>query len=141
MAKHNIHHILIYNAYFFNFNLKRRVTVEPRYNEVPRDRTIYFVITGIRLRNPDITKLQKNHEKLRYTGVLLHTKISDDMYLFIHSCSVSTKYNVHELETLKSQKHEYQNCNTITEQLSKGRTLYHILYEVLFLNLPKVTMH
>ena len=35
-------------------------TVEPRYNEVPRDRKNYFVISGFRYkRNPDITELPK----------------------------------------------------------------------------------
>ena len=35
-------------------------TVEPRYNEVPRDRKNYFVISGFCYkRNPDITKLPK----------------------------------------------------------------------------------
>ena len=44
-------------------------TVEPRYNEVPKDRTIYFVITGILYkRYPDITKLLKKYKKFRYTG-------------------------------------------------------------------------
>ena len=37
-----------------------RSTVEPRYNEVPRDRKNYFVISGFRYkRDPDITKLPK----------------------------------------------------------------------------------
>ena len=45
-------------------------TVEPRYNEVPKDWTIYFIITGVRFKgNPDITKLLKIYEKLRYIGV------------------------------------------------------------------------
>ena len=39
-------------------------TVPPRYNEVPRDGTIYFVLTGVcNKRNPDITKLLKKYEK------------------------------------------------------------------------------
>ena len=40
-------------------------TVEPRYNEVPGDRTIYFVITGVCYKqSPDITKLLKKYENL-----------------------------------------------------------------------------
>ena len=53
--------------------------MQPWYNEVPRDRTIYFVITGDRnKRNPDITKLLKKYEKYekrRYTGILIADKI------------------------------------------------------------------
>ena len=37
-----------------------RITVELRYNEVPRDRNNYFVISGLRYKqNPDITKFPK----------------------------------------------------------------------------------
>ena len=44
--------------------------MEPRYNEVPRDRDNYFVISGFCYkRNPDLTKLPKRYQKLRYIRV------------------------------------------------------------------------
>ena len=46
------------------------VTVEPRYNEVPRDWENVFVIWRVRYKgNPIITNLWENDQNLRYIGV------------------------------------------------------------------------
>ena len=70
-----------------------------RYNEVPRDRTIYFVITGIRYkRYPDTTTLLKKYEKLILNRPKLYNTNSG-RYHFPDDDSASESCNLHVIET------------------------------------------
>ena len=76
-------------------------TVEPRYNEVSRDRTTYFIIMGVHnKRNPDITKVLKKYEKRHYTGFL----ITDKILAMTHICSRPSLFDLLLVKTYTNLK-------------------------------------
>ena len=65
---HEIQHVLVKHTILVS--LHETTTVEPRYNEVPRDWGNLFVISRVRcIENLDITNLWKNNQNVRYIEV------------------------------------------------------------------------
>ena len=61
---------LIYVSELHCFVFDQRSTVEPRFNEVPRDWANWFVISRVRyIENFDITNLLEDNQIVRYIGV------------------------------------------------------------------------